>query len=330
MRFDNGGGTGLWETPANWDETTNPDTLPGPGDIADISNNHTASISSTQTLQEVAVGWPNGAVSTVSGVATLNVLPGTTLTTTTGTAFRVGRLLKGGDALGSSQGRVIQSGGLVQINGSTQGLRLSAGDSGNVADSYYRISGGTLRAIGNQNAIQVGNLASNYVSSEFHVYGSGPTEIRTDDFRMQDSPTGTTTLHMSLDAGGVTRIIADDEFQFRGTNDNNLLVDLIGLAPTTDITLVTADRLGNNSGATELFDNYAMDLAPISASFGPPRQQYTYNWLLDYQDDADDADQEGYIILRFQSRTLSVPEPGSLTLLGIAGFVLALLRRRGY
>jgi hypothetical protein len=219
---------------------------------------------------------------------------------------------------------------LVQINGSTQGLRLSAGDSGNVADSYYRISGGTLRAIGNQNAIQVGNLASNYVSSEFHVYGSGPTEIRTDDFRMQDSPTGTTTLHMSLDAGGVTRIIADDEFQFRGTNDNNLLVDLIGLAPTTDITLVTADRLGNNSGATELFDNYAMDLAPISASFGPPRQQYTYNWLLDYQDDADDADQEGYIILRFQSRTLSVPEPGSLTLLGIAGFVLALLRRRGY
>ena len=328
MRFDNGGGDGLWETPANWNEDTNPDTLPGAADVADISNSHTASISSTQTITEVAIGWPNGAVATQSGVATLNVLAGTTLTTTTGTGMRVGRLLKGGQLLGSSQGRVFQSGGLVQINGSTQGLRLSAGDSGNVADSYYRISGGRLLATGASNAIQVGNLASNYVLSEFHVYGSGATEIRTDDFRIQDSPTGTTRLHMSLDAGGVTPITANDEFQFRGTNNNELLIDLIGLAPTTDITLVTADRLGNNSGAMENFFGLPQG-SPISASFGPPSQQYTYNWTIDYLDASDNGILDAHIKLLFVSRTLSVPEPASFLLIGLGGVALALMRRRG-
>jgi hypothetical protein len=255
MRFDNGGGDGTWENPLNWDETASPDTLPGAADQAEISNSFTASISSPRSVAETIVAHPNSSPATTNGTATLNVLPGANLQTLGSAGTRVGRLLKGGDPLGSSKGVVIQTGGTVQINGSTQGLRLSAGDSGNVADSYYRISGGSLLATGNQNAIQVGNLASNYLSAEFHVYGSGATEIRTDDFRMQDSPNGSTLLHMSLDAGGVTPITADDEFQFRGTNDNNLLVDLIGLPPMADIVLVSADRLGNNSGATELFDN---------------------------------------------------------------------------
>jgi hypothetical protein len=328
MRFDNGGGTGTWEVAANWDETAAPDTLPGVADQAEISNSHTVSISSAQTVAETILAHPNSAPATTAGVATLNVLAGTNLQTQGSAGFRVGRLLKGGELLGSSKGVVMQSGGLVQINGSTQGLRLSAGDSGNVADSYYRISGGSLVATGGSNAIQIGNLASNYGVAELHVYGSGATEIHTDYFRIQDSPTGTTRLHMSLDAGGVTPILADDEFQFRGTNNNELLIDLIGLAPTTDITLATADRLGNNSGAVENFFGLP-DGAPISASFGPLREQYTYNWTIDYQDASDNGVIDAYIILRFQSRTLSVPEPGSLVLVSICGVVLALWRRRG-
>src|SRR6188768_2858165 len=64
MRFDNGGGDGLWETATNWDETAAPNTLPGAADVADISNSFTATVSSAQTLQEVIVGWPNGATTT--------------------------------------------------------------------------------------------------------------------------------------------------------------------------------------------------------------------------------------------------------------------------
>jgi hypothetical protein len=339
MRFDNGGGDGLWETAANWNEDANPDTIPGASDMGDISNSFTASISSTRTINELNVGWPNGTTGTQPGVATLNVLPGAALTVAGGSpaplttaGFRVGRALKVGQSLGSSKGVILQTGGSVTLTGTTQGLRLSAGESGNVADSYYGISGGSFLANSPAgNAIQVGNLASNYTLAEFHVIGSGATSIRTDDFRMQDSPTGTTRLHMSLDDNGVTQITADDEFQFRGSNNNELLVDLIGLPPLADITLVRADRLGNNSQVgtpIEMFSNYQSDGAAVTASIGPLRQRYTYNWTIDYQDDNDDADQDAYIILRFQSRTLSVPEPTSLGLVALGGMTLLLRRRR--
>jgi hypothetical protein len=327
MRFDGGGGDGLWETAANWDAAGSPDTLPGAADVAEITGNYTVNVSSAQTITELQMAFPNSSAATVGGATTLNILPGTNIQNNGTAGIRVGRLLKGGELLGSSKGSVYQTGGLVQINAGTQGLRLSAGDSGNVADSYYRISGGALRTVGASNAIQVGNLASNYISSEFHVYGSGATEIRTDDFRIQDSPTGTTRLHLSLDAGGITPITADDEFQFRGTNNNELVVDLIGLAPMTDILVTTADRLGNNSGAVENFFGLP-DGAAISASIGPPRQMYTYNWTIDYQDGLDDGIKEAYIYLRFVSRTLSVPEPSSLAFIAFGGLALLTKRRR--
>jgi hypothetical protein len=328
MRFDNGGGDNLWETPANWDETTSPDTIPGTADVADISNSFTANVSSAQTVQEVIVGWPNGATSTNPGTATLNVLSGANIQVMSSNGSRIGRQLKTGNAIGSSKGIVIQTGGTFTVTSGTNGLRLSQGDSGNVADSLYRISGGSVRG-GNTNGtmtapLQIGNISNLYSSAEFHMVGSGVTEARFEDVRIQGNVGGSTVLHFSLDAGGVTPLIAEDEMRFVGTNTNTLLVDLIGLAPQSDITLITADRLNTASSAPSETFTGLPDGTPISASFGG----FTYNWLVKYQDGSDNGVLDAFVKLQFVSR-VEIPEPASFALMGLACMALAMFRRRG-
>lgn len=327
MRFDNGGGDSLWETAANWDETAAPDTIPGTADVADISNAFTANVSTSQTVQEIIVAWPNGAASTAAGNAALNVLPGANVHVTSTNGSRIGRAVKSGQLAGSSKGSVIQTGGSFQIDSGTNGLRLSQGDSATVADSLYRISGGSVRGgptNGSMTApLQVGNITNTYSSAEFHVVGSGVTEARFEDVRIQGNVGGTTLLHFSLDASGVTSLIAEDELRFVGTNTNTLLVDLIGAAPLTDITLISADRLTTASSAPAETFTGLPDGAPISASFGP----YTYNWLVKYQDGSDNGVLDAFVKLQFVSRT-EVPEPVSLALVAMGGLALTLLRRR--
>lgn len=327
MRFDNGGGDGFWETPANWDETTSPNTLPGSGDVADISNSFTASVSSAQSVSEVIVGWPNGATTTNPGTATLNVATGANVQIGSSNGSRIGRLVKTGQLAGSSKGIVNQSGGTYQINSGTNGLRLSQGDSGTVADSLYNISGGSVRG-GPTNGLmtaplQIGNISNTYNSSEFHMNGSGVTEARFEDVRIQGNVGGSTILHFSLDAGGVTPLIAEDEMRFVGTNTNTLLVDLIGPAPQSDITLITADRLTTASSAPAETFTSLPEGAPISATFGP----YTYNWNVRYHDGSDDGVLDAYVKLQFVSR-VEVPEPSSFVLMGLFGIIAATLRSR--
>jgi hypothetical protein len=331
MRFDNGGGTGLWETPANWDETTSPDTLPGAGDIADISNSFTVGVSSAQSVSEVIVGWPNGATATNPGTATLNVGSGANIQVSSSNGMRVGRLMKTGQLAGSSKGIVNQTGGTVQINSGTNGLRLSQGDSNAttpVADSVYNISGGSVRGgptNGSMTApLQIGLNTNLYNLSEFHMIGSGVTEARFEDVRIQGNAGGQTNLHFSLDNGGVTPLIAEDEMRFVGTNTNSLIVDLIGLPPQTDITLITADRLNTASSAPSETFTGLPDGSPISASFGGT----TYNWLLRYQDGSDNGVLDAFVKLQFVSVT-QVPEPASFALMGLVCVALALFGRRG-
>ena len=327
MRFDNGGGDGLWETAANWDETASPDTVPGASDIADISNSFTATVSTAQTVQEVIVGWPNGAATTNPGTATLNVAAGANVQITSSNGSRIGRLVRSGQLVGSSKGIVNQTGGTYQINSGTNGLRLSQGDSGIVADSTYSISGGSVRGgppNGSMTApLQIGNLTNSYNLAKFHIIGSGVTEARFEDVRIQGNAGGTTAIHFSLDAGGVTPLIAEDEMRFVGTNTNSLIIDLIGLAPLTDILLISADRLNTASSAPSETFTGLPEGAPISASFGP----YTYNWNMRYGDGSDNGVLDAFVRLEFVSR-VEVPEPSTLILVAFVGVAATALRRR--
>ena len=327
VRFDNGGGNNLWENPLNWDNA-GADGLPTTADIADIGSLFTASISSAQTVSEVQVQWPNSSTTYLPGTATLNILPGTNLQATSTNGVRIGRQVQTGQAAGSSTGVVNQTGGLFQVNAGTNGIRLSQADSGTVADSVYVLSGGSVRGgatNGSMTApLQIGNIANTFTRAEFRMVGTGPTEARFEDVRMQGGVNGQAVLKFVLDASGVTPLIAEDELRFSGTNNTNLLqVELSALAPQADITLVTADRLTTNSGAPSETFTGLPDGAPISAVFGTTQ----YNWLVRYQDGSDDGVLDAFVKLQFVS-TQDVPEPVGMTALVGLG-ALALLRRRG-
>ncbi len=357
IRFDNGGGTGTWENAANWNNSVGPDGvpdtgdensdgLPGTADIAEITANNspnvngdvTVNISSAQTVSEVVLSNTGGSSSNVPGTATLNVLAGTNLNASASGGARIGRSL-GTAALGSATARVIQTGGIFQAAGGSNGIRLSAGDGGNVADSYFRISDGTARGAADATSAALGDLrigatGSNFLAAEFHVSGSAADEVRFADVQVASSnaqtaasggANGHAIVHFSLDTGGVTPIIANDEFQFRsgtaGAIPVGLLqVDLIDEAPQADVVLVRADRLGNNGGAQELFSNYVDNDTLVAVGAG-----WEYTYTIDYTDGSDDGTLNDSIVLHYVSRTL-IPEPTSLALLGLGG--LALFRRR--
>jgi hypothetical protein len=333
---------GIWDSDANWrgvgpDNTfnTGDDTFlqPTTADNAAIFSGQSVDLSSVETITELQMSRGNvGARPQTAGIAQLNVLPGANLQTSGGGGFRIGRVVQAGAAVGDNSARVIQTGGLMQVGTGTNGVRLSQSDAGTLADSLYEISGGSVRG-GPTNGsmtgpLQIGIVTSTFGKAEFHVVGTGPTEMRFEDVRMQANSTGAgdAVLHFSLDASGVTPLIAEDEMRFSGNagivGNNKLVVDLIGAAPTTDITLVTADRLGTSNAPAETFTGMP-DLTPISAQFGG----FQWNWLLDYTDGSDDGVLDASIVLRFQSKT-EVPEPTSLALVGAGGLALLARRRR--
>ena len=325
VRFDNGGGNNLWENPLNWDNA-GVDGLPTTADVADIGSTFTANVSSAQSISELQVQWPNSSTTYLPGTATLNIQPGASIIVGSTNGARVGRQVQAGQMAGSSTGVVNQTGGLLQISSGTNGLRLSQADSGTVADSLYVLSGGSVRGgatNGSMTApLQVGNIANTFTRAEFRMVGTGPTEARFEDVRMQGSATGQSVLKFVLDAAGVTPLIAEDEMRFTGTNNNNLLqVELSALAPEADVTLITADRLNTNSGAPSETFTGLPEGAPISAVFGTTQ----YNWLVRYQDGSDDGVLDAFVKLEFVSTT-EVPEPAALSALGLGA--LALVRRR--
>jgi hypothetical protein len=337
MRFDNGGGDGLWENALNWNEAVTPDTLPGANDVAEISNAYTVSLTSAQTIGELQMAAPNQAASNTSGTATLNIGSGANLSVGNGTVtngVRIGRALKPGDLVGSSTGVVNQTAGAFTIaHGGSNGLRLSQADTGLVADSLYTISGGTLR--GGTNPLNVtanlllGSAANDWNRAEFRVVGSGATDIRFEDVILTPrtsgiTGTGRSVLRFDLDSSGVTPITAEDELRLVSQAGSMLEVNLIGLAPESDIILVKADRLTNTlSPFTYTPFDSMNDGTQIVRSFGGT----TYTWNLRYFEDdagADDNDLDSYVKLEFVSAV--VPEPTSLSLLALGA--LAATRRR--
>jgi hypothetical protein len=324
IRFDNGAGNNSWEVPANWVD----DVLPGTADIADIGSNFTANVASPQTVLEVQVQWPNSSTTYVPGTATLNILPGADVQTTATPGVRIGRPVQAGQAVGSSTGVVNQTGGRLVVTTGTNGLRLSQADGTVVADSLYVISGGSVRGgltNGSMTApLNVGAATNSFNRAEFRVVGSGPTEIRFEDARFTPSTTGVgtgqTVLRFDLDAGGVTPIIAEDELRVTGTSNALLEINLIGLAPQQDITLITADRITGSTTPFQAFSN-APDGSQVMATFGG----ITYTWNVVYTDGSDDGILDASVVLDFVS---AVPEPSSAMLLGAGALVLARRHRR--
>lgn len=338
-------GTGIWDLDANWSQAgadlaygtaDDPHVQPGAADAAIITSGQTVTLNSVESVLEAQVAHPANAFDTIGGTARLNIVAGGSLTTTgNSSGIRVGRALDAGALAGSSRGEIVQTGGSVIIATGSNGLRLSEADSGTVGDSLYRISGGSVRGGAGADGtmvsdLRVGDPAKVFASAEFHIVGSAATSARFLDVRAAANAAGngTSTFHFSLDAGGVTTLVAEDEFQFRGATtlgNNQLLIDMVGEAPLTDITLVTADRLTTNGITSDPLSERFTGLpqgSAIAVAFG----SFIYNYNLVYTDGSDDGTLDASIVLDFQSRTL-VPEPASLAALGLGG-MLAGRRRR--
>ena len=347
---------GTWDLDANWRQAgtdltfgTGDDVFiqPGTADAAIVLDGSTVDLNSTESVLEVQVSHAANSAdpSATHGTARLNVGAGAALTTSgNSSGIRVGRLLDAGQTVGTSRGEIVQTGGSVNIAQGSNGLRLSEADgpfAGTaVADSYYEISGGSLTARSVVNTIvadlRIGRRENVWGTAEFHVNGSGATEIRFLDIQMAGNVasltggtgSGTSIMHFSIDAGGVETVVAEDEFQFRGGNEtlgqNLLQLDLIGEAPEGDLLLIQADRLNTNgitgNAALERFTGMP-DGSVIIRQFG----DFEYQWTLEYGDGSDDGTLDAFVMLDFVSKTL-VPEPTSLALLGLGS--MALLRRR--
>ena len=331
INFDNGGLSGLWEDPVNW-RGAGPDTLWGTPDDTDglptivdspvIHDGFTASLTSAAAIADLNVSWPAGGGAPASpGVATLNIGPGADLTTNTNTSgIRVGRQAT---SVGTSLGVVNQTGGNGAITLGSNGLRLSQADSGNVSDSLYVISGGSLRGgpvgaapmIANLN---IGAAANNFNRAEFRVVGTGPSEIRL--FRVSlrvaspglDTGTRQAVIHYVIGDNGVTPIIVEDQFDIQAEAVNGapvanalLEITLAGAPPEQNIVLVQADRLTPTSGTLGYVHFKDLpDGTPIVRTFG----DWEYTWNLNYIDGSDDGTLDAFIQLDFVSRT-QVPEP---------------------
>lgn len=331
---------GNWDVDASWHQpgtdgalNTGDDVVAQPtsADAAVIFNGSTVNLNTTETVSELQMS--RGGVTAapqVPGTARLNILPGANLQGAGSNGFRIGRAAQAGAGVGDGLAYVVQTGGTLQINTGTNGVRVGQGDTGLVADAVYEISGGSARGgptNGSMTApLQIGSNVNSYNLAEFHVIGSGATEVRFEDIRLFPSTTGTgagvTRLHFTLDGAGVTPMTAEDELRFRGLGTASLLVDANAVPPTNplvDIPLVRADRIStDNSFPAETFTGQP-EGAPIAVSFGG----LTYNYSLHYLDSSDDGVLTDAVRLHFESIT---PEPGSAALLAVGG--LALLGRR--
>ena len=257
--FDNGGGDSNYTTATNWASTVpaEDDNVPdASGENAIIRNGFTVNLSGVVTPSELQVsrGGSPDFPQTLTGTARLNVLTGADLQALSTNGIRIGRVVQSGAAAGDSHAEVHQTGGLLQINSGTNGLRLSQADSNIVADSLYRISGGSVRGgptnLAMTAPLQIGSAGSTpttFSRAEFHVVGSGPSEIRFEDIRIGGN-TGTAVIHFSLDSTGAETMIAEDELRFVTAGANELVVDAIAQPPQADITLIQADRLGTAFG----------------------------------------------------------------------------------
>lgn len=306
--FDNDSSDGAWETATNWDN----DVLP-------------AGVSAEMFLED-----QNNALPNVNGIPTVTLSSGSQSPSSvvlgggSDTDFGDIQFLLTGGALNlSSDSRVGRGGTDPTINNSTAyftqtdgdvvvtggsgvDIKLGAGGQPFSPGAIYSISGGSLNSSGTINLGSNSTLAGDII---FEIDGSGASSIVIEDFKTESAVSGPVFFGVVLDAGGMTTLVANDDFQMENVG---LQLSLSDVPPSGPIVLVQADRLSNDNQFIGLPDG-----SIVSASFGGT----DYEWFINYFDSSDDGTILDAIVLN------PVPEPSTF-LFGCLALVSIALRRR--
>jgi len=313
--FDNDGNDGLWTTVNNWSSDA---TLP------------------TAERAEIYLEDQTNALPMVNGIPTVTLNSGTQ----SPSDFRYGvgsdtdlgdlQLLISGGTLNLTADSLVGNGGddpnivnstayLTQIGGDIvitggSGVDIKLGNSGTQygPGAVYSISGGSLMSEG---TINPGSNNTTSGPLKFQIDGSGATAIQIEDFKTESGTVADVFFSVILDAGGVTPLVVNDDFQMENVQ---FMLALSAVPPAGDIVLARADRLSNDNQFVGHPDG-----SDVSAVFGP----YTYTWTINYFDSSSDGNIIDAIVL---SNLRVIPEPASLALLGIGGVAFAgfAMRRR--
>lgn len=311
--FDNDSSDGLWSTGTNWSADAVPSAESAEMYLEDMNNAlptyngiPTITLNVNSTIVNFVIG---GGSDTDTGDIQLRMTAGDLLF---GGDSRIGRGSDTNTAFLNNQVNFLQEGGTVTaIGGTGTDIKLSA-DKEYSAKASYIISGGSLSSTGTITYPQSGDDAD----AMFKVVGTGPTSITLEDIKMEATAPGTDTMAFVLDAGGVTPIVLNDEFQMENIN---LDLSLSAVPPSGNIVLLQADRLSNDNQFVGLADG-----ATVSAPYGST----LYSWTINYYDSSDDGTVIDAIVLSNMSTSPLIPEPASIVLLGMGAMLLVSMRRR--
>jgi len=294
--------TGSWGTASGWNSTTlGPGVVPGNPATEQVKINN-----GTECTVDVVTG--------VFGTQKLTVGTGTpqaTLKIVTGGTLNAGAEVQVGDA-GSKLGRVVQTGGIVNVVNGVASAKLEVGYKDSTGT--WTISGGSIVGDAAYSQLQVGASGANGGNGTFTVQGTGGSisisKLYVGASTATAQYTGTGTLAFEID-GGVSAINAGSVYldpTSIAAAVANLSVSRTGALPTGNIILINNTGTGGVTGA---FDNVAWGSSVYVWGFGYYTLTKTYIGGVDGL--ANDV-------------ALLTPEPATIALLGLG--LLAIRRNK--
>jgi len=190
----------------------------------------------------------------------------------------------------SGEGEVLQTGGTVTISNYLN-IGSTTGSQG-----LYTISGGTLVLTGSARDIHIGGTNTAAGTGTLHVMGSGVTSITVPDRIYLDAGS---TLKYTIDAGGVTAINVQNAYGYL-----NGIIDI-------DLDPGASPALGSEYDLLVLGSGAVVDIGDVTQPAGEE-----LIWQLD--------NSEAGVL----KAVYLVPEPATLSLVGLGLGALAAARRR--